>query len=84
MIAEKIKLAVPVLPGIDPEDHIAEWVADHVHGLLPDPCEEAAGHAKAAEDTAAVIEDPASLLPRTARELVPRAAGRALGLISEE
>ncbi|MFD7502411.1 hypothetical protein [Streptomyces sp. NPDC059850] len=76
-VAEKVKLVVPLLPALDPEDHIADWLAERVLGLLPDPCEEAA---QATES----VEGPMGSLQFVAQGLVPRAAGRALGLLSDE
>ncbi|MFE2640425.1 hypothetical protein ACFXKF_37775 [Streptomyces scopuliridis] len=84
VVAEKVKLVVPVLPVLDPEDHIADWVADHVLKLLPSPCDEAARLVEKAETALSVVEDPAVTLPEVARALVPRTAGRALGLITEQ
>ncbi|MFI0814396.1 hypothetical protein ACH4TX_08315 [Streptomyces sp. NPDC021098] len=81
-VAEKVKLVVPLLPALDPEDHIANWVAEHVLGLLPDPCE-AVGQGMETE-VASAVGDPIGPLRLVAQGLVPRAAGRALGLLSEE
>ncbi|MGW0737039.1 hypothetical protein [Streptomyces sp. NPDC002851] len=94
VIAEKVKLVVPVLPLADPEDHIADWVAERVLRLLPNPCEEAAElaeTAEAAEAAEAATEGVASdeeglavgTLAAVARGLVPRAADSALGLLAK-
>jgi hypothetical protein len=86
VIAEKVKLVVPLLPAVDPEDHIADWVAERVLKLLPNPCEEAAelqeevGKAKEAVSGA---DDPLGVLRLVAQPLVPRAVGRALGLLTD-
>lgn len=85
-VAEKVKLMAPLLPVLDPEDHIADWIAEHVLQLLPNPCEEAARHAESVEKTdqaVSAVEDPISSLRLVANGLVPRAAGRALGLLSD-
>ncbi|MER7197443.1 hypothetical protein CG723_29495 [Streptomyces sp. CB01635] len=86
VVAEKIKLVVPVLPLADPEDHIADWVAGQVLHLVPNPCEEAARLVEAAEkagDVVAAFEDPtADSLTQVARGLVPRAVGSVLGLLT--
>ncbi|WP_406093324.1 hypothetical protein [Streptomyces sp. NBC_01013] len=86
VIAEKVKLVVPVLPLADPDDHIADWVAERVLGLVPNPCEEAAAlldaAAEAEEDVAAVTNPAAFALAQVARGLVPRAVGAALGLLT--
>ncbi|MDT0542554.1 hypothetical protein [Streptomyces lonegramiae] len=86
VIAEKIKLVVPVLPVADPEDHVADWVAEQVLRLVPNPCEEAE-HLKSAveqaEDAVTAFEDPTvGTLAQVARGLVPRAVGTALGLLT--
>jgi hypothetical protein len=39
VIAEKIKLAVPVLYVLDPAGVVATWAAKHLFALLPNPCE---------------------------------------------
>ncbi|MBA6439497.1 hypothetical protein [Streptomyces sp. GMR22] len=83
-VAEKVKLVVPLLPALDPEDHIADWIAEHVLSLVPDPCGEAAqgaGAAEKADQVASVVGDPIGSLRLVGQELVPRAAGRALGLL---
>ncbi|MFI0775144.1 hypothetical protein [Streptomyces sp. NPDC021212] len=85
-VAEKVKLVVPLLPALDPEDHIADWIAEHVLSLLPNPCEEAAQRGESeekADQVASIAEDPLGSLRLVAHGLVPRAAGRALGLLSE-
>lgn len=86
VIAEKIKLVVPVLPVADPEDHVADWVAKQVLHLVPNPCEEAE-HLKdaveQAEKAVTAFEDPTvGALAQVARGLVPRAVGRVLGLLT--
>ncbi|NGO11293.1 hypothetical protein G5C60_27735 [Streptomyces sp. HC44] len=86
VIAEKIKIAVPVLPLADPEDHVADWVAEQVMHLVPNPCEEAEHLKNAveqAEDAISAFEDPpVGTLAQVARGLVPRAVGAALGLLT--
>lgn len=82
VIAEKIKLTAPLLPVVDPDDHIAGWVAEHVLQLLPSPCEEAAHLTEAASEEPDV-QGLADSLPGIARRLVPRAVGGALGLLTE-
>ena len=71
VIAEKIKLMAPVLPVIDPGDHIADWAADKVLSLVPSPCEEAAELAEEVKFAESVIEDPVGSLPDIARRLIP-------------
>jgi hypothetical protein len=87
VIAEHIKLSVPVLVAIDPEGTIAERVADRLLELVPSPCEEAAGTAGPAEalDTAVdVVQDPDDALAQIARRLEPRAVAKVLGVFDEE
>ncbi|MDX3759022.1 hypothetical protein [Streptomyces sp. AK02-04a] len=90
VVAEHIKLAVPVLIATDPEGRIADWVAEKVVDLVPNPCEESAEAMDLAEavDTAqsvvGAVQDPLSALPKIAESLVPRAVGKVLGLITEE
>ncbi|CAM5543564.1 hypothetical protein GCM10010329_27540 [Streptomyces spiroverticillatus] len=90
VIAEKIKLAVPVLLATDPEGQISDFVADRILALIPNPCEEAA------EDSVAEAvppteegEPPESITPapsaenplsEVARRLVPGTVGKILGL----
>ncbi|WP_447037514.1 hypothetical protein [Streptomyces sp. DSM 118878] len=85
VIAEKVKLIVPVLPLADPEDHIAGWVSERVLHLLPNPCAEAqrlTDAAQQAEGMVTALEDPTiGALVQVARGLVPRAVGVALGLL---
>lgn len=88
VVAEKVKLVVSLLPALDPEDQVADWVAEQVLGLLPSPCEEAAELTdevergwERAQDVAEAATDPLGALRLVARKLVPRAARRALGLI---
>ncbi|MFD3910751.1 hypothetical protein [Streptomyces sp. NPDC058603] len=90
VIAEKVRLVVPILPLADPEDRVADWVAEQVLRLLPNPCEEAerlleaAEQAEDTEDAVTALEDPkADTLARIARELLPRTVGAALGLLTE-
>ncbi|MFF5769254.1 hypothetical protein ACFY8V_03615 [Streptomyces californicus] len=86
VIAEKIKLVVPVLPVADPEDHVADWVAEQVLRLVPNPCEEAERLKSAVDqvgDAVTAFEDPTvGTLAQVARGLVPRAVGTALGLLA--
>lgn len=86
VIAEKIKIVVPVLPVADPGDHVADWVAEQVLHLVPNPCEEAEHLKNAvdqAEDAVTAFEDPTvGTLAQVARGLVPRAVGTALGLLT--
>ncbi|WEV26787.1 hypothetical protein OYE22_17470 [Streptomyces sp. 71268] len=89
VVAEHVKLAVPVLIATDPESTIADWVADKVVDLVPSPCEEAAEGTRltrAVDTTRSLVgsaRDP-SALPRIAESLVPRAVGSVLGLITQE
>ncbi|MEU5611122.1 hypothetical protein AB0H03_20705 [Streptomyces sparsogenes] len=84
-IAEKITLLAPALPAVDPENHIATWLAERVYALVPSPCEEAErlGGAAAAAEAAETVEDPAGALTGIARDLLPVAVGRALGLSAD-
>ncbi|MEV6506911.1 hypothetical protein AB0M61_12380 [Streptomyces sp. NPDC051642] len=90
VVAEHIKLAVPVLIATDPEGRIADWVAEKVVDLVPSPCEESAEATDLAQavDTAqsvvGALQDPSAALPKIAELLVPRAVGKVLGLITEE
>lgn len=90
VVAEHVKLAVPVLIATDPEGRIADWVAEKVVDLVPNPCEESAEATDLAQavDTAqpvvGAVQDPAAALPKIAELLVPRAVGKVLGLITEE
>ncbi|MGK5446402.1 hypothetical protein [Streptomyces radiopugnans] len=89
VVAEHVKLAVPVLIATDPEDRIAEWVAEKTVDLVPNPCEVAAEATELAEavDTAQSVVggalDPSAVLPKIAASLVPQAVGRVLGLITD-
>lgn len=83
VIAEKVKLVAPVLPVLDPGDHIADWVADKVLSLVPNPCEEAAELVEKAKSVESDIEDPVGSLPEIARSLVPGTVGKVLGLVVE-
>lgn len=80
VIAEKIKLAVPVLELADPEGGIADGVAARILALIPSPCEEAAETSEAAAQ--AVTDEPEAELPlsEVARRLVPGTVGKILGL----
>jgi hypothetical protein len=87
VVAEQVKLAVPVLAVANPEDQIADWIAEQVVTLVPDPCEKAAevtGSVGEAEAAVEAAENPVSLLPAIARSLVPPAARGVLGLITGE
>lgn len=90
VVAEHVKLAVPVLVVADPEGKIADWVADKLVDLVPSPCEESAEAKERAEavDTAESVlngaQDPAAVLPTIAGKLVPGAVGKVLGVIAEE
>ncbi|MBA5221618.1 hypothetical protein [Streptomyces griseoaurantiacus] len=90
VVAEHVKLAVPVLVATDPESRIADWVAEKVVDLVPNPCEESAEATDLAQavDTAQSLvgaaQEPAATLPKIAESLVPRAVGKVLGLITEE
>lgn len=90
VVAEHVKLTVPVLLAADPEDRIADWVAEKVVDLVPNPCEEsveAEELARAVDEAESVVgaaEGPAEALSEMAAALVPRAVGRVLGLITEE
>ncbi len=89
-VAEHVKLAVPVLIATDPEGKIADWVAEKLVDLVPNPCEESAEATDLAQavDTAQSVvgaaQDPSAVLPKIAESLVPRAVGKVLGLITEE
>ncbi|MFI6346052.1 hypothetical protein [Streptomyces sp. NPDC050560] len=83
-VAESVKGAVPVLHVLDPGDHVADWVADQVMEVLPDPCEETQKLAEAVEEAASaaeVVADPLASLADVAYDLIPVAAERALGLV---
>ncbi|WP_159048718.1 hypothetical protein [Streptomyces sp. NRRL F-4489] len=91
VVAEHVRLAVPVLIASDPEGRIADWVAEKLVALVPNPCEESAraeepapavDAARPTEPSAA--EDPSAVLPALAESLVPRAVGSVLGFITEE
>ncbi|MFE4642107.1 hypothetical protein [Streptomyces sp. NPDC056730] len=90
VVAEHVKLAAPVLIAADPESRIADWVAEKVVDLVPNPCEESAEATDLAQgvDTAQsvvdALQDPSAALPKIAELLVPRAVGKVLGLITEE
>ncbi|MFI1224189.1 MULTISPECIES: hypothetical protein [unclassified Streptomyces] len=84
VIAEKVKLVVPVLHVLDPGDHVADWAADKVVSLVPNLCEEAAELVEEAESAETVIADPVGSLPDIARRLVPGTVGKVLGLVVED
>ena len=84
VVAEKVKLAVPVLYVADPGDHIAGWVAKQVLKLVPNPCEEAAELVDQVKTAESIVEDPAQALPEIARRLVPGTVGKILGLVTGE
>jgi hypothetical protein len=69
VIAEKIKLAVPVLYAFDPAGRISEWVAERIYAELPKPCE---------AKNAAGSEAPS--LAELARGLLEETVDRALGI----
>ncbi|MDQ0812118.1 hypothetical protein QFZ63_003832 [Streptomyces sp. B3I7] len=83
VVAEHVKLSAPMLAA-DAEGRIADWVAEKVVDLVPNPCEESAAAAEPAQaaDTAqpavGAVRDPAVALPGIAKSLVPRAAGKVL------
>ncbi|WP_448332717.1 hypothetical protein [Streptomyces sp. DSM 41534] len=85
-VAEKVKLVAPLLPALAPEDHITDWIAEHVPHLPPNPCEKAAQRAESVEkvdQVAPAVEEPIGPLRFVAHGLVLHAAGRALGLLSD-
>lgn len=90
VVAEHVKLAVPVLAVADPEGRIADWVAEKLVDLVPNPCEESteaqelAEAVNTAESVFGATQDPSAVLPEVAKRLVPRAVGKVLGLIPEE
>ncbi|MFF2187859.1 hypothetical protein [Streptomyces sp. NPDC058155] len=90
VVAEHVRLAAPVLIATDPEGRIADWVAEKVVELVPSPCEESAEAmdlaqaVDTAQSVAGGVQDPSAALPKIAESLVPRAVGKALGLITEE
>lgn len=73
LIAEHLKLAVPVLVLLDPTDTVAGLVAHQVTNIVPNPC----GHAAASEP-----DRPS--LAEVARELLTEAVTQALGLDNTE
>ncbi|MBD0735467.1 hypothetical protein BGM09_02940 [Streptomyces sp. CBMA29] len=83
VVAEKIKLTLPVLVIVDAEDRIADKIAERIVSLVPNPCEEIAadqdpGAAKAATDAlSGEVEVPP--LSDMARRLVPGTVGKILG-----
>lgn len=80
VVAEHVRQAAPVLVVADPEGRIADWVAEKLVGLVPNPCEEAVDAVPSAEGD---LEEPL-VLPEIAEALVPRAVGKVLGLAGEE
>ncbi|MCX4437850.1 hypothetical protein [Streptomyces mirabilis] len=90
VVAEHVKLAVPVLAAVDAEGRIADWVAEKVVDLVPNPCEESAEATELTQavDTAKSVvdmaQDPSAVLPEIAAKLVPGAVGKVLGLITED
>ncbi|MDL4819101.1 hypothetical protein [Actinomadura opuntiae] len=69
IIAEKIKLAVPVLHVIDPAGHVASWVAERIRAVLPLPCE---AKADAGEGAPSIAD--------LGRDLLVETVDRALGI----
>ncbi|MFP8905134.1 hypothetical protein [Streptomyces atacamensis] len=88
VIAEHVKLAIPVLVAADPEARIVDWIGDRLLELVPSPCEEvhrATGPTEVqdtVESVPDVSENPDDALVETALHLVPKAVGRVLGLIA--
>lgn len=72
IIAEKVKLAVPVLHVIDPAGKIADWVAEQVVARIPDPCAEGE----------ALGEKPS--LAELAQGLVAESVDRAVGIVPSD
>lgn len=66
-IAEKVKVVVPVLPVVDPAGYVADWIAQQIISVLPDPCQHAA-------------HSDAPSLAEVMRNLVNETVDRALGL----
>ncbi|GAA2058613.1 hypothetical protein GCM10009757_38730 [Streptomyces cheonanensis] len=83
VVAEHLKLAVPVLIAVDPEERIAGSVANTVLGWLPSPCERADAPPEPGPAADPSPEPPATL-PEIAASMVPEVVGRALGLTTEE
>jgi hypothetical protein len=85
VIAEKIKLTVPVLDVIDSEGRIADGVAERIIALIPNPCEEAEAQAAEAAKAALSVNDASAAvevdvpLSDVARRLVPGVVGKVLG-----
>ncbi|MHA6627840.1 hypothetical protein ACU61A_20580 [Pseudonocardia sichuanensis] len=67
VIAEQIRLAVPGLDIVDPTGRVAEWIAEHLMALVPDPC-------------AVGVPRPGTSVLDVAEELVPRAVDTVLGI----
>jgi hypothetical protein len=40
VVAEKVKLAAPILIAVDPGDRISGWIGDQVAAVIPNPCEQ--------------------------------------------
>lgn len=81
VVAENLRLAVPVLAMDRSPESFTDHIATRIVGLVPDPCEEHTEH----EQTAVAAEgplggEPALLLPDVARRLVPRTVRAVLGL----
>jgi len=66
-IAEKVTVVAPVLPVLDPAGYVADWIAQKILSVLPDPCERGAA-------------DDAPSLAAVMRNLVNESVDRALGL----
>ncbi|MFD4502599.1 hypothetical protein [Streptomyces sp. NPDC058457] len=85
VIAEKIKLTVPVLDVIDSEGRIADGVAERIIALIPNPCEEAESQAAEAAKAVLSVNDASAEvevdvpLSDIARRLVPGVVGKVLG-----
>ncbi|MEU5905355.1 hypothetical protein ABZ780_13390 [Micromonospora sp. NPDC047467] len=57
LIAENVKIAMPALVILDPTDVVADFVADQVTRVLPNPCAEAAKRGPAPPRLADVAKD---------------------------
>ncbi|MFE3142074.1 hypothetical protein [Streptomyces scopuliridis] len=90
VVAEQVKLAIPVLIAADPEGRMADWIAEQLVELVPSPCEETAEvrelteAVNTAESLGEAAEDSTGALSDIAQRLVPKAVGRVLGLIADE
>jgi hypothetical protein len=69
VVAEHVKLAVPVLAVADPEGRIADWVAEKLVDLVPNPCEESTEAQELAEAVIAQHEHEGQR-SRTVRQLL--------------